>query len=193
LAAEQFRAESFHDSGSTTVHSPPLVTYLPSVGFVDRDRADEIQLVHLNGIAGAYHLRQRRQNRTCFIDSTPKSHDELLKLLFGRESEMTSLLTFAWERGEEAWHIMANRIQISEQMVRNTNILVIIGYSFPFFNREFDKKIFEALKEEGSLKAIYFQDPVRDGEFLRNQFQLSERIPIRHIPEVDNYFVPMEL
>ncbi|PSR03910.1 MAG: hypothetical protein BRD50_04955 [Bacteroidetes bacterium SW_11_45_7] len=65
--------------------------------------------------------------------------------------------------------------------VRNNEILILIGYSFPFFNRKVDREIFNELKSSGVFKKIYFQDLNNSGEFLRSQFDLSKDIKIEHI------------
>ncbi|MEI9954873.1 MAG: hypothetical protein WDM90_00825 [Ferruginibacter sp.] len=77
-------------------------------------------------------------------------------------------------------------------MIDGTTIIVIIGYSFPFFNREIDKIIFGNLMSPGPIKKIYYQDPVLTGEQLRAQFLLNPDIPIVHIKEVENFHVPFE-
>jgi len=70
--------------------------------------------------------------------------------------------------------------------------LVIIGYSFPFFNREIDREIMGEINFE-KLKKIYFQDPFRDGEFLRGQFNIPDNVEIKNIKEPDQFHIPFEM
>lgn len=77
-------------------------------------------------------------------------------------------------------------------MIAQTTIVVVIGYSFPFFNREYDKQIFEQLKEEKTCRKIYYQDPVLNGQQLKSQFNLSPQIDIVHIDGTNNFYVPFE-
>lgn len=76
-------------------------------------------------------------------------------------------------------------------MVSGTTILVVIGYSFPFFNREVDKQIFNELNNR-VLKKIYFQDPVLNGKQLISQFGLSDNLKIEHIERTENFHIPFE-
>ncbi len=79
-------------------------------------------------------------------------------------------------------------------MIKGTTILVVIGYSFPFFNREVDKKIINNIKKSGNLfKKIYYQDPIKDGQQLRSQFDIKAgHVEIVHIKDTTNFFVPFE-
>ena len=73
-----------------------------------------------------------------------------------------------------------------------TIIMVVIGYSFPFFNREVDKQVLNALKQQPSFRKIYFQNPVLSGEQLKAQFELDDTIGIVHVKDVDNFYIPFE-
>lgn len=59
-------------------------------------------------------------------------------------------ISFAWEKMSEQY-----KIRIAN-CVKDAEVLVIIGYSFPFFNREVDRVLFEKMHH---LKKIYIQDP----------------------------------
>jgi len=159
--------------------------------YTEKLSSDDYFMLHLNGIAGYNYSKQslleKEQSEKEFKDVDP-------------------VISFAWEE-EDSFGISTftnNRISIAEQMVKDTNVLVVIGYSFPFFNRNIDSHLFNTMKS--SLSKIYFQDPNLDGTFLYNQFSLpaentisnagilsKRKIDIIHIKEVDNYYVPYEL
>lgn len=63
-----------------------------------------------------------------------------------------SHLSFAWESSIKHNQLM-NEIK---QTTKDTVSIVVIGYSFPFFNREIDREIFENMP---NLQKIYIQDP----------------------------------
>lgn len=137
-------------------------------------------LLHLNGVAGYdYSARDLCTESEAWYDF--------------KKSNVHPLLSFAWE--DESRHgrrtFLENRIQKAKRMVAGTEILVVVGYSFPFFNRTIDKEIFVTMKD--SLSSIYFQDPFLDGSQLYAQFGLSRGFAVVHIPYVDNYYVPFEL
>lgn len=103
------------------------------------------------------------------------------------------LFTFAWEKSTKSAELLRYRMKISQNIVKDSDVLVVIGYSFPLFNRLIDKEIFNSLTESGKLKKIYYQDPNKSGEFLKSQFNLSSDIEIISITDVDSYFIPNEL
>ena len=98
-------------------------------------------------------------------------------------------MSFAWEHQTESPFF--NHLKAA---VKNTEILVVIGYSFPFFNRDIDKLI---LKEfmGSSLKKVYFQAP--DAEDLRERFlAINDRIDPTNLvlrKDIKQFTLPNEL
>jgi len=140
-------------------------------------------LLHLNGVAGLTHSESN------FYDKV--EHHFSFKATKNKEH----LISFAWEDEDSSnKNIFINqRVTIAREIAAKTEILVIVGYSFPFFNRKIDQEIFKSMKT--SLQKIYFQDPINDGAQLKTQFDLSEKASenIEHISQVDNYHIPYEL
>lgn len=66
-------------------------------------------------------------------------------------SQFKTHLSFAWENSKN----QKNMMDSITATVKDTEQVVVIGYSFPFFNRETDRAIFEMMP---SLKKIYVQD-----------------------------------
>lgn len=108
------------------------------------------------------------------------------------------LLSFAWEgEGSKGKTIVDKAIACA----KDTEVLVVIGYSFPFFNREVDRKIIGAMKD---LKKVYFQAP--DAENIKTRFQAvrgkdlqdnsKDGMPYPELvayPEVGSFLLPDEL
>ena len=68
--------------------------------------------------------------------------------------ERMCLLNFAWEKQDVKFEKeYSHRLQ---DAIKDATALVIIGYTFPFFNRETDTLL---LKEMPNLKKVYIQDP----------------------------------
>lgn len=139
-------------------------------------------LLHLNGVVGMVHSDSN------FYDYVDGSFT--LSLTKGQEH----LVSFAWEDEDKSSKrlFLNQRIDVAREIAGDTEILVIIGYSFPFFNRKIDKVIIDAMRE--SLQKIYFQDPFIDGSQLKTQFDLSPKVSqnIEHITQVENYHIPYE-
>ena len=76
--------------------------------------------------------------------------------------------------------------------VRETEILVIIGYSIPFFNRAIDRRIIQEIAS--TVKRVYIQD-TNPNNVLDSLTSLwpTENIPHKIINSVDQFYVPPQL
>lgn len=97
-------------------------------------------------------------------------------------------LSFAFDSSEPSEKIF-NRV---DKIISQTDALVIIGYTFPFFNREIDRQILKNLKPNAK---IYIQDkyPKR---IIQNFKAVKADIPEEQIEpkdETDQFFLPPEL
>lgn len=135
---------------------------------------------HLNGIAGWDYVDKAVQKEREFI--TYKNFN----------TTRNPLLSFAWEKKEK--HdldlFFERRLEILKSLTEGTDILVIIGYSFPFFNRKVDQQLFEFI---GPHAKIYYQDPkaLEKISVIQSLFGLPNKIsPISYL---DQYYVPFEL
>ena len=104
-----------------------------------------------------------------------------------------SRLYFAWENQDWTKELFTK----VSQDIQDANILIVIGYTFPFFNRETDRFLF---KNMPNLKKIYIQDP--NAEQLKQNIQpvLSSEQNVaglgNHITTITNcsqFFLPPEL
>lgn len=170
----------------------------------------ELNFVHLNGIAGyTYDLDANRklnklgnaneplwtfQNMRNYSQGDIASRIKDVVDLFSAENE-NLLISYAWEsefKSIRDYHFANEKLEYAKALALDTDILVVIGYSFPFFNRDIDKEIFKEMRM--GLNKIYFQDPYLDGKFLYSQFSLDpSSVYVEHIQNVNNYFVPYEL
>jgi len=89
---------------------------------------------------------------------------------------------FAWENDanfKEKYHGHPINLQIAQSIAVETEILVVIGYSFPIFNREIDKLIINDMRK---LKKIYIQDkePNKIKSTMLNAFEIIEETEIKN-------------
>lgn len=95
-------------------------------------------------------------------------------------------LSFAWEGGHRDFlgHMASD--------VSETEVLVIIGYSFPFFNRGVDSFLLNAM---GKLKKVYIQS--EEANNIRDRFiatrERSEGMDIRMSGDIGQFLLPNEL
>lgn len=121
---------------------------------------DKFSIVHLNGVA--YCEADYIQNPFEPFESNYQLFQRLIglfkKLDQGRISDMyySQFLGFAWENLFDNTKFFDNsKYKEAEKIAARTEVLVIIGYSFPEFNDEIDRQIFERM---GTLKKVYIQD-----------------------------------
>ncbi|MFZ4463468.1 MAG: hypothetical protein ACOYN5_06450 [Bacteroidales bacterium] len=104
------------------------------------------------------------------------------------EIEYRSNFSFAWE-GENP-----NRsiVDLAVKNVSDCIALVVIGYSFPFFNRDIDRKIINSMTQ---LKSVYFQAPDADNLIERFSAVRNDISNIKLIPKFDlkQFVLPNEL
>jgi len=101
-----------------------------------------------------------------------------------------SALSFAWEQGG----VDSEFLEEVSKTFMDTEVIVIIGYSFPFFNRLIDRKI---LEKAGSLKKIYIQDKYPENivdKLIETLPEFSiKKDQIRLIDRTEEFFIPHEL
>ena len=97
-------------------------------------------------------------------------------------------LSFAFDVNEISDEI----IKRANDIISETNALVIIGYTFPFFNREIDRKILRTIIPDTK---IYIQDlyPERIKQSLRAVLPHIKENNIILLKEVDQFYLPPEL
>lgn len=190
LASFKFKEEGISFDSNSFIQADPLINYSPSLGMypLEMVKNKEIySLVHLNGIAGYV---QNKENMVFNTLYNTKTISEFLSMSVKQIENNFNLLTFAWE--SQKHQRFSQSLELSKEIIKGSEVLVIIGYSFPFFNREIDKEIIGTLIQTG-LKKIYYQDKFRKGDFLQTQFGLDNTIVIKNIDKTDQLFIPIEL
>jgi hypothetical protein len=180
---------------------------IPSLESIKKDyqhNADHFTVVHLNGIA----FSKKKQNVLIPFSQINISPDNLIKEIVEHyhalqdqntnEFDGRQLLNFAWERHESypsSKEIFQKTIDAARSIADKTEVLVIIGYSFPIFNRDVDQELLVRMKK---LKRIYVQSPNAEAikEVLVENFsafnhRFTERI-ITTVKGLDYFHIPAE-
>lgn len=107
--------------------------------------------------------------------------------LFKKKVSVTTRLSFAWESN------LGHFNKTISAFVSSTEVVAIIGYSFPFFNREIDIELFRMMKK--NLRLIYIQDldPTGIKERLVEILDEPEKIQIKLIHDKKQFVFPKEL
>lgn len=131
-------------------------------------------------------------NSAAYFTSNPKEqlkNDFLVELIYGYYNDKTKL-NFAWENentsfDNEYFRAIQNRI-------KDATTLVVIGYTFPFFNRKMDRWLLEQMPR---LKQVYIQD-IR-AEMLRDNMEvvnrLGDKVNVFYKKNCDQFLLPPEL
>lgn len=159
----------------------PVESYLTCFPTINSDYdRNKVSLIHLNGRAGL------TETESVFQKHHERSKSDCLTFLCNQEIE--SGMHFAWEDSDYHNGLMGD----VSLLLQDVTQLVVIGYSFPFFNREVDKLVFQGLLSNSRFKKIYFQDPKLNGSQLRSQFNISDKIDIIHVDRIDNFHIPFD-
>jgi hypothetical protein len=170
-------------------------------------------LVRLNGVAGflssdvfdnLVHITNHAEVKVHLLGAIAYKFANML------EEEM-SVFNYSWESKEQFESVHSEKqtlVEIAHQIMRETNILVVIGYSFPNFNRSVDKLLLQDLR---NLQKVYVQDVNAEEvcELIRSSFELKEwhvqviddvrydskseqQVPVIPVKGVDQFFIPPE-
>ncbi len=157
--------------------------------------------IHLNGLCRYRPDKNEKKSDISGIygldsfESYLESSRAFLKFSFKKGVyKDSSDIRFAFEENEISKN---ENYQKAIEAAKGTNILVVIGYSFPIFNNGIDRGLLESM--EHSLEKIYFQDPYLDGKFLPDTFKMSDKFKkeiserIIHIKNTREFFIPREM
>lgn len=98
-------------------------------------------------------------------------------------------IQYSWENNPLFDTVRTNALNATKE----TEILVIIGYSFPTFNRTLDKKL---LQNMGHLRKVFVQSPQNTIKGVVQRFksiyEFTSEIEIEEITSVDEFYIPYE-
>ncbi len=155
---------------------------------------EKFSITKLNGTCGFYSTDFHLERQLCsdfsndldlpFLDKVMRNYS----LIKAYPDRYWSALSFAWETLGKSDSI----IRYAKYETARTDILVVIGYSFPYFNREADRALLENMAQ---LQRVYFQSP--DAENIKERF-LSIRSNIKSDnllcrTNTDQFLFPNEL
>jgi hypothetical protein len=90
-----------------------------------------------------------------FVDSDPSNNlniSDILICIYNsyRNNNEIPQIEFSWDKDVEA-KAKSSRIQTAENILTQTDIFIIIGYSFPTLNRRVDKQLLHALNNKSRI------------------------------------------
>lgn len=158
---------------------------------------DEITIVNMNG----YFYSQIFNHELQTADSVNNIHDygenKILELLknnfFNSEVYDTdsNKIQFAWELDDKN----SNK---AKEIISNSENIVIVGYTFPLYNRLVDLKYINKDSIDITKQKIYIQDPVAESlkDTFLNNFDFSTptfKENVKVIKDCNSFFVPSNI
>lgn len=161
---------------------------------------NKFSILHLNGVCGGYSSPGYKFNKRIikldnqYYQNVNDQKKEILKKIIdiyqNMEDENVQIyLNFAWEEKNNYYRdIVFKNIDPS---VHDTDYLIVIGYSFPFYNRKVDKFILGSMKR---LRKVYIQCPQEDQAKLQDRFHAvcDKIVDIQPIIDLDQFYIPYE-
>ncbi len=205
IALKNYLPINFDDIQKHSQSIPSRYTLLDETYNKKKFDHNKFGIVRLNGIAlhdDLDSIIEIETNNKSFLDTDFISTEHFLIELIRTYSDfqtksVTKFFNFSWEinnQFEEKDKLYYEKFNIVDEIAKITDVLVIIGYSFPLFNREIDKRIFNNMYK---VNSVYIQD--FDSEKIEELFlsihQDGHRLKglIRKTKNVDQFIIPYEL
>jgi hypothetical protein len=178
---------------------------------------NEFAYIHLNGVIGYDNpLEDNAANLIELFHDRVFIHDDVIsevlnfnrKMIIDIEKEKRSpglmFFNYAWEyfanKEEFRGKLSRETIENALEVAKKTDVLVVIGYSFPSFNREIDKLIIDNMS---NLRKVYIQDlhPDKIQDILENGFERIKEF-VASYPSIkffykqenlNQFVIPMEI
>lgn len=120
-------------------------------GFVYQGITNSKNIARLNGVCGVPDRKDMRD--LCYSEFSESYVERVLSLFEGQMKESRAVLpsiSFAWEKKNGLEEEVIKKI-------RGTTTLVVIGYSFQYFNRDVDEILLLSMVDIGGLEKIFIQ------------------------------------
>ena len=160
-------------------------------------------ILKINGVAGVAsddrNVKLGFNNTNLYVEENENDFERLFPIVekyyniaysLSEYSNYDPVISFAWD---DDLGTLKMRDEVKD-ILTDTKILVIIGYSFPYFNREMDRYIMQCLKSKGGSK-VYIQNIDADNviENIRGLKSNWSGIEFNTIKNVEQFFMPHEL
>lgn len=140
----------------------------------------------LNGNSGQYY---QDEIVNTYYDDNENQNSYLASLRFTserlRSSDFSDMpnICFAWEN--QPLQMIAQ--QRANEILKQTHILIIIGYSFPNFNRQIDNQLMDGCK----FDEVWYQVPEEHYDSLVKRIEFIKRKKTYSYTDKDQFFIPL--
>ena len=113
------------------------------------------------------------------------------KSTINRAAKKRPAINFAWEHPEENL-----TLELSKEAFRQADIIVAIGYTFPFFNRMIDNQLLDIIQTWKNVE-LRIQDPNAETivEKVESMLSPSHKDNVKVVPYnyIDQFYIPINL
>lgn len=195
LAFKQFSNDSMYEI-QRLLNVFPFLTPEGHPDHWNRIKNESFKVLHLNGQAHNFYKEfHSGDNYQTLYDEIETLKNEFFLTIEKKDQLIDSRnITFSWERKSNSligYDEVNQIIEAGKEIMNSTQILVITGYSFPYFNRDVDKELLNDKKFE----KIYIQDT--NALNIRTQFinfftSETKEENIISYDNIDQFLVPPE-
>lgn len=144
--------------------------------------------IHLNGFRGVFDYKDKLHS---IIEKNQPENigDYLSSFLEKKDMFLTNGISYE-KRIKYAWEENSESVKQASKVLKETDILVIIGYSFPSYNRKIDTQLllaFEGAKNKKNKRIIY-QNPSDNSELLKS----ITDIKVEYFEDTKQFYIPQE-
>lgn len=156
----------------------------------DDDNKRSNDVFHLNGHRGFYNITNGiTENRFGSFEEYWSNNSLLFRAVTNNDTHFNNHIKYAWEHNLNDLYF-----QKISNILGLTEILIIIGYSFPAFNRKIDQFLFSKINNN-RIKKIVYQDPNATVNMIENLFEKPERFKdkievITDSKELKQFYLP---
>lgn len=146
------------------------------------------KVIKLNGYTGFFGNNEDKGQFSYKQLRFSKENAIAMSELFNKKRKPSNNIKFSWIKDKQTDEARKQ----AQEILRKTKVLVVIGYSFPYFNRVVDKEIF--LGFEDKLPTVYLQTRLDDFESIKNRMigvnNYFEKT--KAFTELDQFLIPSE-
>lgn len=170
----------------------------PSPSLRDLPKSDASAIIKLNGTAGIFYADSNNEKLQNFIyEKEFDWHEEyletMIKVFYANSGRIFGGNPFFKFYFEENRNSNNKALEYANAIMKKTDILVVIGYSFHTSNREIDEAVF---KNCSQIKKVIFQTADNDYPRVKHNFlnikpELENKMSL--YPDINNFPTPNNL
>jgi hypothetical protein len=149
---------------------------------------ERFSIVRLNGIAGLHRNEDNTMGRLFGLIPKREEYNNIIGNYLNyatNQEQYLPLLNFSWEENLFTKRNFPNAMAATIE----TECLVVVGYSFPFFNRDLDRKLINNMH---GLRYVFIQADSKDHIMIEDRFRAinPSLSGIALISDLDQFYLP---